>query len=56
MLLIRADSAPHLRQLLEERIESVSRELANALPRPAESGTALAIDAETKRANARSSR
>ena len=31
-LLIRPESAPHLRRLLDERIETVARELANALP------------------------
>ncbi|WP_207457911.1 hypothetical protein [Azospirillum sp. SYSU D00513] len=31
-LLIRPQSAPHLRRLLDERIETVTRELANALP------------------------
>jgi hypothetical protein len=32
-LVIRAETAPHLRRLLDERIESVARELENALPR-----------------------
>ena len=40
-LLMRPQSAPHLRRLLDERIETVTRELANALPNASPENPAL---------------